>query len=340
MFQRLLIPYDGSERARQAVPIAARLARASGGAVLLLRVASPLAEVVWPVEPSLLITQESWQAERERLTADLEAVAACEALKGVPTATSLVEREGSTADMILETARRWEADLIVMCSHGRTGLTRWMLGSIADKIVRQSPIPVLLLRAKGKALPAQGERAVRVLVGLDGSALAETALAPAAHLSAALSAPVPGELSLVRVLPLSLTYDETRQDENAPIMQQEAEEASRYLQDVEERLAARAQVSPAVRPTSLLVSSLDVAETLLQVAEVGEEEVFGPSGGSDLIALATHGRSGLARWVMGSVAERMLHASSLPMLLIPASQALSSRSSQTREQQYATSGAG
>ncbi len=110
--------------------------------------------------------------------------------------------------MVLATARSWHADLIVLRSHGRTGLMRWILGSVAHKIALHRPVPVLLLRAQGHGLSVQGERPIRILVGLDGSPLAETALAPVAALSAALSAPAPGELSLVRVLPLSPTYDD------------------------------------------------------------------------------------------------------------------------------------
>lgn len=341
MFTRILLPYDGSELARQAVPVAARLARASGGSVLLLRVASPLVETVWPVAPSLLITQDIWQAERDRMTAEMLAVAASEDLHEVPMEIRLVEREGSIAEMILATAQSWRADLIVMCSHGRSGLMRWMLGSIAHKIVRHSPVPVLLLRARGQSLPAQGTRPVRVLVGLDGSSLAEMALAPAAHLSAALSAPAPGEVSLVRVLPLSLTYDETRDGVEARRMQQEAEDAQISLLEVEQTLAERVQVTPPIQVASLLVSSLDIAETLIRVAETGEEDdLFNPSGCCDLIALATHGRTGLAHWVMGSVTERVLYASKLPLLIVPALHAMPRRSSESQEQQLAASRAG
>lgn len=311
MFQRILVPYDGSERARQAVPVAARLARASGGSVLLLRVTSPLAQGVWQVDPSLLINQEVWQAERQRATAELEALAASEDLEGVTVTTSVVEQEGSTAEMILATARSWHADLIVLCSHGHTGLMRWILGSVAHKIALHSPVPVLLLRAQGQGLPVQGERPIRILVGLDGSPLAETALAPAAALSAALSAPAPGELSLVRVLPLSPTYDDPRSEK--AVMHQETEEAQTYLQEVEQTLTERTQI----QITPMLIRSLDIAETLLRVAASDEEEdVFEQSGPCDLIALATHGRSGLAHWVMGSVTERVLHAARLPLLII------------------------
>jgi nucleotide-binding universal stress UspA family protein len=178
MFQRILIPYDGSERSRQAIPIAARLARAHNGVVLLLQVTPPLIEDVWQMDTPLLMPQESWQAEQADITAELKAIASCEELQGIPIETTIVGREGSTAKTILEIARSWHADLIILCSHGRTGFTRWVLGSIVDTIVRQSPIPTLILRVKGKSFPTQGNRSVRVFVGLDGSTLAETALMP------------------------------------------------------------------------------------------------------------------------------------------------------------------
>ena len=124
-------------------------------------------------------------------------------------------------------------------------------------------------------------------------------------------------------------------------MQQEAEEAQVSLLEVEQTLAERVQVTPPVQVASLLVSSLDIAETLIRVAETGEEDdLFNLSGGCDLIALATHGRTGLAHWVMGSVTERVLHASRLPLLIVPAAQATRRRSSEPHEQQLATSGMG
>lgn len=315
MFQRILIPYDGSERARQAIPIAARLARAQNGVVLLLQVTSPLLKG----DPPLLIPQESWRAEPEYTTVELEMLATCEELQGIQTETRVVEREGSPAKMILEIACSWHADLIMLCSHGRTGFTRWVLGSIAETIVRQSSIPTLILRVKGKRFPTQGKRSVRVLVGLDGSELAEEALLPAAQLSMALSAPLPGEVSLVRVLPLSSTYDDTPAGERQ--MMQEGEDARLYLQDVEHSLAVHTQMVPEMHITPLLVSSLDIGEALVRVAEAGEEDRFSPSGSYDLIALATHRRNGLARWIIGSVAERVFHVSNLPLLIVPAPQA-------------------
>lgn len=68
--------------------------------------------------------------------------------------------------MVLATARSWHADLIVLRSHGRTGLMRWILGSVAHKIALHRPVPVLLLRAQGHGLSVQGERPIRILVGL------------------------------------------------------------------------------------------------------------------------------------------------------------------------------
>lgn len=334
MFQRILLPYDGSERARQVIPIAARIAHAHNGVVLILQVTSPLAEGIWQMDTPLLMTQEGWQAEQESILAELEEVATGEELKGIPTETRVVERESSTAKMILEIARSWHADLIVLSSHGRTGFTRWVLGSIADTIVRQSPVPALILRVKGKSFPTRGNRSVRVLVGLDGSELAEEALLPAAQLSTALSTPFPGDVSLVRVLPLSLTYGDTHDGERQ--MMREGEEARLYLQDVEQRLAAHTQMVPEAHITPLLVSSLDIGEALVRVAEAGEEDRFSPSGGCDLIALATHRRNGLARWIIGSVAERVLHVSNLPLLIVPSPQEATHHLLKRRKHQLVT----
>jgi len=96
------------------------------------------------------------------------------------------------ATTIISAAQSHLIDLIILCSHGDTGIKRWAVGSVAQKVIRQSLIPVLVLHKEG-GIPANshpdGTRSVRVLVGLDGSTLSETALVPAAQLSTALSAP-------------------------------------------------------------------------------------------------------------------------------------------------------
>src|SRR5216684_4450698 len=235
MFQRILIPLDGSPRAEQAVPVAARIARASGGSVLLLQVVSPPIDYGGGLAQAPLMMEQVIETELAVASSYLDRVAKARELTGIETTTDVMF--GLPAQDILAVAESRSVDLIVMCSHGRTGFTRWVLGSVAQKVVRQSPVPVFVLR-EGEAVPpashTDAARPISALVALDGSPLAETALAPAANLVAALAAPTQGALHLTQVVkPLSTTANEGFVAQfNAEVV----ENAKAYLVSVKEGL--------------------------------------------------------------------------------------------------------
>ena len=259
----------------------------------------------------------------------LTQVASSPDLQGIKVQTEVLA--GHPAQMILSFAQDHPVDLIVMCSHGASGFKRWVMGSVAQKVVRHSSVPTLVLR-EGGSLPIsphpEEARSVQVMVALDGSALAESALVPAAYLSAALSAPAQGVLRLVRVLPipevgddLPETATEERNEVAAAARMQATAAGKDYLQTVEHRLHEGDLASLHLVSTSSVALNADVAGTLIELAESGEaaggEEHF---EGCDIIAMATHGRGGLQRWVMGSVTERVLGATRLPLLIVRPSQ--------------------
>lgn len=311
MFQRILVPLDGSERARQAIPVAARIARASGGSLLLFSVLPPPINLTWQMETGWM-QAEGRAAERQERAAELARLAASEDLQGIEVDTEVAE--DLPAQAILEKARLYPVDLIVMCSHGRSGMMRWALGSVAQKVARHSTMPVLILRSGWPMpMPPHGIRPIRVMVALDGSPLAESVLLPAARLSAALSAPSPGELHLVRVLPLSNDFEYGQDDASARAKHQARHKAQTYLQEVKQQLSEHTNV----QIVSSIATNLDTAETLISIAETGEADGLPRTMEScDIIALATHGRSGPARWVMGSITERILGATRLPLLVV------------------------
>lgn len=311
MFQTILVPLDGSDRARQALPVAGRIARDTGASLLLFNVLQPPAMLSWQMETGLMQV-ENRKAEREAREAELAALAASENMKGIKVTTAVVD--DLPAQAILEKIRSASANLVVMCSHGRSGLMRWALGSVAQKLARHSPVPVLILRADWPmALPPHGIRPLRVMVALDGSPLAESALLPAARLSTALSVPLPGEVHLVRVLPFSNEFEYGQDDLPARAREQAKQEAQTYLQSVKQQLIGQASV----QVFTSIATSLDTAETLISIAETGEGAGLPRVMDScDIIALATHGRSGPARWVMGSITERILGATSLPLFIV------------------------
>src|ERR1700694_4653748 len=197
MFQRILVPLDGSTRAERAIPVAARIARASRGSVVLVRVVSTAIEFWPPKAPQSTVTQMVNDTAPTGAEQYLSTVSKT-IMDDIPTET--VAPFGPPAPTILAVARSHQADLIVLCSHGYTGMTHWVLGSVAEKVARHAAVPVLVLR-EGGPVPAgphpDPTRPLRALVTLDGSVHAKAALEPAASLIAALAAPAPGALHLV-----------------------------------------------------------------------------------------------------------------------------------------------
>ena len=207
MFQRILVPLDGSARAEQAIAVAARIARATGGSITLLQVSTAAVDFAWTVMESPTMLQGTLDADCDRAAEYLTTMARSHELEGIK--TTIIVLQGAPAEAILEEAHSQAADLIVISSQGHTGLKRWVLGSVAQKVARHSSVPVLVLHEHAGILTnmhPEGTRAVRILVALDGSALAEAVLEPAAYLSAALSAPQPGALHLTQVLHMPTRY--------------------------------------------------------------------------------------------------------------------------------------
>jgi nucleotide-binding universal stress UspA family protein len=319
MFQRVLVPLDGSPRAEQALPVAARIARASGGAVVLLQVVysrTPLGEAL---TKSAVDTEAELEAEVAKVTTYLAKVAASADLEGIGVKTEV--RLGEVAPTILSFTRVEGIDLVVICSHGETGFKRWTLGSIAQKVARHCTAPVLVLHEGGliPIIQPNATRPLRALVALDSSHLAETVLKPAAHLVTALSAPARAELNLVQVLTMPAVYGRLKSQAHIdPYMAGEEQRAAKaYLSQIAERLHKGELAHLNLAVTTSTIVDADVASALMKIAEHGERG-NGETGtdGYDLVAVATHGRSGWQRWAMGSVAERILGGTRLPLLVV------------------------
>jgi len=312
MFKRILVPLDGSARAERAIPVAARLARAYGASITLLRIAETPVEYGPYLAPPSSYAKEVIDADIARLKEYLEKVAQAEALAGIN--VEIKALFGAVAPTILAAAEVYHVSLIVMCSHGYTGFKRWMLGSVADKITRHAPVPVLILR-EGALLPARSSyQPVRALAALDGSPLSEALFEPVAYLVAGLAHATSqqGELRLLRVVDLPFSSGPLKSQ--AYIDSKTRDEAVQAAQDYLETLTARLEegglANLNIAVTASVVSDSDVAEAIIKQAESDEGEPV------DLIALATHGRGGMQHFVMGSVTERVLHHSKLPLLIV------------------------
>ena len=326
MFQRILVPLDGSKRAEQAIPVAAKIARASHGSIVLLRAITALINFAGYSMESSIMAEDVIEADTVKAKNYLTRIASSADLTGIP--TTIEVPLGDAAATILPAANTQKADLIVMCSHGDTGFKRWILGSVAQKIARHSTIPVLILHEHAgvpTALHPDGARPIQVMVSLDGSPLAEHVLLPAAYLSAALSAPSHGALHLVQVLRFHEIEAYSENKTIAEVREQVIEDTKTYLLSIEQRLLEGETANLQLAVTSSIILERDVAETLISIAENGEEEgqTEGQAEGQtegftgcDILAMATHGRGGPQRWVMGSVTERVLSSTRLPMLIV------------------------
>src|SRR5258708_20432241 len=211
MLKRILVPLDGSPRAERAIPVAARVARASGGSIILVRVVSTSVEF-WPsLVPQPALAQVAIDADIASDEEYLKVITQSNSLAGIQ--IEAVVFFGPTAPTILTVARSYHADIIILCSHGYAGMKRWFMGSVAQKVAQYAALPVLVLREKG-SIPAAPHpdptRPLRVLVPLDGSSQANAAIEPAASLIAALAAPASGALHLL----IALNPHKTRRAED------------------------------------------------------------------------------------------------------------------------------
>lgn len=300
MFQRILVPLDGSQRAERAVPVAGRVARVSGGSLVLLQVLSAPSELLPFVAPAL---------EPSTLSADESA--AMNYLKTVATlapgvSSELAVRTGLAANMIASFADTSHVDAICMTSHGQSNIMHRLWGSVAERVAHTSPAPVLVLRETIPS-PADGaaggqpepESYLRVLVPLDGTPAGEAALAPSAMLAAALSSPGQGALGLVRVIPTRATAADRAA-------------AEAYLKDVIARLRASTLAALNVSADWAIAQGTNPANLLVQIAT----NTASSPREYNLVALATPPAKRANHWPFDHVIDRLLRSTKVSLLLV------------------------
>jgi nucleotide-binding universal stress UspA family protein len=306
MIKRIVVPLDGSRLAEMALPHAIAVARAKSYGITLLQVAPhPVYEnpLTWSFAPSAGVF-EGWEEEIKSESEYLQAVGAYLRKEGLNIEVKLLEDDPATG-LVTYAGHHPEIALIVMSTHGRSGLTRWIFGSVAEKVLHASPVPLMLIR------PAASDRlsetisvpAYRsIVVPLDGSPLAEQALEQATTLAKSFDA----TLTLVSAVPETPIYGEVIAPPAIPVAwEDETEQVTAYLDRTTTRLQAQGYI---VNPR---LEYGPPADAILRVAEKTH---------ADLIVMATHGRSGLPRLWLGSIAMKVVQASSRPVLLVRATQ--------------------
>lgn len=293
MYRKILVPLDGSAFAEAALPLALALSAKTEADVHLVTV----------VEPIPAFAYEEWEsAAKEWSEAYLAAVA--ERISGAAggrVTTAL--HSGHVVETLLDEVGAVDADLVVMATHGRGMLSRAWLGSAADGFLRRAEVPVLFARPEEGETPApeptQGLETI--LVPLDGTELSESALAHATEL---------GELfgcayHLTRIVsyPIDIAspYLPHTVQMNQSVLADAKADAAEYLEEHADRMRKRG-----LRVTTSVIVDAQAGQGILSEAE---------AVGCDLVAMATHGRKGVGRLVLGSSADKVLRGTHVPLLL-------------------------
>lgn len=283
MFCRIMVPLDGSELAERALPCAQRFAGAGGAVLHLVRVVEAPVRSTWvpgPVFVAVRAYDDPVERATDEATTYLTRLHMRLAAAGLGvTVAHPVETSGPGAALVAY-ERTAAIDLVIMCSHGRSGVARFTLGSVATYMLRHGTAPILLVRPSEPALPMQ-----RAMVPLDGSPQSEEAL----HVAADLLGPIVQEVTLLRVVD----------------RRNEVPAAQRYLDAVRPRLYRDGQGAGLVCQTQ--VTQGDPAQVIMEA-----------TGTEALVVMATHGRSALARLALGSVADRVAREGRAPILLVRA----------------------
>ena len=296
----ILVPLDGSTLAEQVLPYIRLLAE-------LLRSSVRLLHVLTEVDCAAIMTsghvprrradgmlasyrerkRHAWELLRDQAEIYLATHVAALRAAGIQAETDV--RVGVPHQRIAECADAVPESLIALATHGYGGLRRWAVGSVADKVIQAARVPVFLVRSRADAT-VSAPALKRILVPLDGSDLGATALPSAVELARASGA----ELILLRAV--------EQQPQYASLLLMRHNQATAALDALVADIGPQAPVTPVVA-----TDYGDSAEAIVEEAARRQ---------ADLIVMATHGYGGVRRWMLGSVADKVLQAAPAPLLLV------------------------
>ena len=296
MYSRILVPLDGSELAEQVLPYVRLIAQGMQAPIDLLRTFNlSISELEDPVHAHYL--EQITSAFPGQAEAYLEKVKASLQDLGVP--VSSIVQEGDAPLQIVQEAEKRPGTLIAISTHGRSGISRWVLGSVTDRVIHSTTTPLLVVRARDDGTAAQSARLKTLTVPLDGSPAAEQVLPHVADLARALDMKV----VLVRVVSTSQVFGEYVTFQYEEFSKYLSDEATKYLRQISSQLRLRG------------VSSVE--ERLLHGPPANALVDFANETQDNMVAMTTHGRSGIGRWLLGSVTDRIVRHSGDPVLVIP-----------------------
>ena len=300
METQILVPLDGSPLAEQALSCAVTLGRGLPAELVLFRAVSIPSGARRYLDGAAM--KEGDLMERLDVEANDYLQGVADQVRQAGLSVETVVQHGLAPEAIVDYAEQMDIWLIIMATHGYGGIKRWTHGSVAERVLQAASVPVLMVRAQEK--DAEDSRQLmlcrRILVPLDGSEMAEQVLSPVTSVAQAVGA----EVFLFQVAvdqPASMFGSDWFFLPAEGEFEEEEREAQAYLQRVADSLReggikvfTGTQIGP-------------VAESIVEYAEANE---------IDLMAMCTHGRTGLARWALGSVADRVLRAGGVPILLV------------------------
>jgi len=295
MFKRILLPLDSSKLAECVLPHLVAIARICEPEVQLLRVSEPFG-----VTARLrLIDPVDWQIRKAEAESYLSGVAARLQNAGLRVSTQLYD--GRPAEQIIEVAHSWNADLILMSSHGQSGLSPWNVSSVVQQVILRAHRSLMIIRAyQPVTAELTGLRYRRIFLPLDGSQRAEMPLTLAESLARAHSSEI---LAAHIVRQPELPRRTSASQEDLLLVNQLTErnrvEALKYLEDLKSRTDLTIQTKLEVSPS--------ISRCLHQI--VDENNV-------DLTILSAHGYSGDTRWPFGSVGLGFIVYGSTPLLIL------------------------
>ena len=300
MYTKILIPLDGSKTAEKVLPYARFLAGSLKLPVEFLAVVD-IVEMATHISADRAryldpMIEDSVRNSRQYLNG------VAGTFPGANTKCTL--EKGKAEQMIIEAAAADKGTLVTMATHGRSGINRWLLGSVTEKVLRGATNPLLLVRATEEAKAGGGATLKSIVVPLDGSELAEGVLPAVVELAKTLKLAV----VLFRAYNIPTTayaggegYYAVNYEELLTAMRDEAVD---YLEKKTEAVKKLGIVN-----VSYVAKEGFAADEIISLARKSPD---------NLIAMCTHGRSGVKRWMLGSVTETVVRHSSDPVLVIRA----------------------